>query len=280
MAAIDFFCAPDDRHRVILLVDLLEKAGQSVALRTEPVDEPTRPCLVACTRRAFRESWICDLFTRARQVVALRLDDTPLPGPAAEIIDMQAWPARSADRHVGALVEWLEGGAVPAGPSGAALAGTASGGTGAAARRQRPDRPVMQRVRARLAETNLAGLLMLVGVLGAAALLGAIEPGQRMARPDSAAPPPPSAGARVAAIGAAGEGDGATGVPSSRPGARLGGMAAEEALPAGHPVAVPSVGPLHHLCDVRALAAAQAWSAVLLWTAAAPPFDRACGGPA
>ena len=108
MSRVDMFCAGDDRHRVALLEDLLQQAGLSVVLHSAVPDRPpSDPCIVACTSRALKKPWIVELFSTDAAVVALRLDDTPLPGPCSRVIDMQSWPARSADRNVGALVDWL-----------------------------------------------------------------------------------------------------------------------------------------------------------------------------
>lgn len=108
MAAVDVFCSADDRHRVILLVELLERAGCGVTLHSETISSPSDPCLVAVTRRSLREPWVEKLFAQAPGVAAMRLDDSPLPWPAARVIDLQAWPARSADRKVVSLVQWLQ----------------------------------------------------------------------------------------------------------------------------------------------------------------------------
>lgn len=107
------FCVGDDRHRVALLEDFLAKSGQSVTLHTRPVTEPSDPCLVACTARALRTPWIVALFDAGVSVVALRLDDTALPGPCLRAVNLQSWPARTADRKVADLVDWLtrQGGA-------------------------------------------------------------------------------------------------------------------------------------------------------------------------
>lgn len=113
MSALDLFCAADDQHRVVLLVDVLEQtlqalhAEQTVALRSEPVARPSMPCLVACTSRALREPWIRELFASQKTLVAICLDDTPLPGPCLRTVDIQTWPARSADGEVEALAVWI-----------------------------------------------------------------------------------------------------------------------------------------------------------------------------
>ncbi|MDZ7670497.1 MAG: hypothetical protein U5Q16_14165 [Gammaproteobacteria bacterium] len=114
MLSIDLFCAADDQHRVKLLAEVLGdvqqalQSGQAVTLRAGPVAQPSDPCLVACTARALRAPWIQALFRADHTVVAVRLDDTPLPGPCTRIVDIQTWPARSADGDVEALAVWLQ----------------------------------------------------------------------------------------------------------------------------------------------------------------------------
>lgn len=108
MARVDLFCVPEDRHRVILLADLLEKAGQSLRLRTEPTALPSDPLLVVSTAAALRHDWLVALLQSDQQVVAIRLDNAPLPGRCAAVVDLQSWPARSADAKVGGLVRLLQ----------------------------------------------------------------------------------------------------------------------------------------------------------------------------
>ena len=108
MARVDLFCVPENRHRVILLADLLEKAGQSLRLRTEPTALPSDPLLVASTAAALRHDWLVALLQSDQQVVAIRLDNAPLPGRCAAVVDLQSWPARSADAKVGGLVRLLQ----------------------------------------------------------------------------------------------------------------------------------------------------------------------------
>lgn len=178
MATVDLFCAPDDRHRVSLLTDLLEQAGQNVRLVSEPVAEPTVPCLVAWTRRAAREPWIVALFVAEQPVLAIRLDDTPLPGPSAGSVDMQTWPARSADARAGDVVRWLARYA-PAGSGGvaesAAEAGPPHGAGGAAsAGRSRRRR-----------ESNLTAVVVVLTLIGAGVFVlweQVPDPGGRQAR--------------------------------------------------------------------------------------------------
>ncbi|MEQ8858695.1 MAG: hypothetical protein RIC56_08610 [Pseudomonadales bacterium] len=293
MSGIDMFCAADDQHRVVLLVDLLQRAGQRVELRPEPTPEPTDPCLVACTRRALAEPWIAELFARGTDVVAVRLDGTPLPGPCARSIDMQNWPARSADRQVAALVGWLlQHGS---GAASVEVAGLASGS------RLEADRHVpVRRRRQRSSDSVRALLVLVVLVLGGGLLwLSAPEPGSRdhdeaatSIMLDSPALAPVSGDGPGGAAAASSEiGSVAAGAASSPPPAEP--TAAEpapaEPTPAGPPAdqprpeqapaqppaplsAQPAAAPppqtadaLAHLCNARSVAAARAWAAALNW---------------
>ncbi|MFW6094199.1 MAG: hypothetical protein ACODAC_09520, partial [Pseudomonadota bacterium] len=172
MQRIDFFCAPDDEHRVILLTDLLARAGQEVALRKAAVRRPTQPCVVACTRRALGELWIRRLFEDGHDVLAIRLDDAPLPGPCARVVDMQAWPARSADRQVGVVVRWL-----------ANRAGGAEGADGAA-----PVRPAAPRPHRHERLRNAAGTAAVVILAAGTVALLWISAPERRADEDATVP--------------------------------------------------------------------------------------------
>lgn len=279
MAAMDFFCSADDRHRVILLVDLLERAGQRVTLRCEPVADPTRPCMVACTRRALREPWILDLFHHtAPSLVVVRLDEAPLPGPCARIIDMQAWPARSADRQVGALVQWLQhGGGPPAGGGGARGGAGKPGNRGSAAGTRGTRVRAVQRPRNVLGGLGVLVLLVVGGVLLYLAVperranstdraggVSRIEPEQQDGGGPAAAAPPAGPGASITV----------SAVPASA------GVASDSAAPLDMAAPVPADSPpaplavppsrdhldaLAHLCRARTPEAARAWAGALNW---------------
>lgn len=294
MAAIDFFCSADDRHRVILLVDLLEKTGQRVNLRCDPFGDsfgepsgkagPGVPdaCLVACTRRALREPWIEALFTCGAQVVAIRLDDAPLPGPCARSIDMRAWPARSADRGVGRLVHWLRYGDEQAsGTSGGYRdgAGTAAGTAVGIAAGSDPSAgagPVaaagaaaVRRRRYRRTDADKLGGVLLLGVLLAGGVVLSMlvdrqtangrseSPQHGPARLPSASsapvPPPPSA-------------------PVSTP-----SSAAEPSPDASLPARPVRDGiPVRHRCLTAAPEAAEAWAGVLSWKLRRRALEEVC----
>jgi hypothetical protein len=170
MNSVDMFCVGDDRHRVALLEDFLVQAGQSVTLYTRPRAEPSDPCLVACTARSLRAPWIAALFDSDVAVVALRLDDTPLPGPCLRAIDLQSWPARTADRKVGDLVDWLmrQGGPGAVGDAQAGADGRAGGGA--------------RRVASGRTSDNRRALLVLLLLIGGGALLLNLAPERRPGR--------------------------------------------------------------------------------------------------
>ena len=94
MARVDLFCVPEYRHRVILLVDLLEPAGQSLKLHTAPVGATSDPLLLVCTAVGLRSPWLAVLDWRQRR----RLPDEPcvpslLAHPGFKDLEAQ-WQAR------------------------------------------------------------------------------------------------------------------------------------------------------------------------------------------
>lgn len=179
MSRVDMFCAGDDRHRVALLEDLLQQAGLSVVLHSAvPERPPSDPCIVACTSRALKKPWIIELFSADAAVVALRLDDTPLPGPCTRVIDMQRWPARSADRNVGALVDWLirhghgarsgPGARVAASagaPAGAPIAVTSAASSASSRQQEVPPAAAPRRRRLRSGASEARRVLVIVAIL-------------------------------------------------------------------------------------------------------------------
>ncbi len=287
-ASIDMFCAADDEHRVVLLVELLQRAGQAVVLRPGPVADPTNPLLLACTRRSLAEPWVTALFAGPRDVVAVRLDTTPLPQPCARVIDMQNWPARSADRKVAALVRWLvqHGGAGVAAGGAEVSAGDRSAAHGPGSETAAPlHRRPRQRTSDGLRALLVIGVLVLVGGL---LWLSAPEPGERgdgveprdpareLAVPgaagDAAAGTPDPAPSVPGSVGPAAGADmstvaGVTQAPASATAeaaalAEAGAADAAQAAAAGPPDAADA---LAHLCNARSLEAARAWAGTLNW---------------
>ncbi len=287
-ASIDMFCAADDEHRVVLLVELLQRAGQAVVLRPGPVADPTNPLLLACTRRSLAEPWVTALLAGPRDVVAVRLDTTPLPQPCARVIDMQNWPARSADRKVAALVRWLvqHGGAGVAAGGAEVSAGDRSAAHGPGSETAAPlHRRPRQRTSDGLRALLVIGVLVLVGGL---LWLSAPEPGERgdgveprdpareLAVPgaagDAAAGTPDLALSVPGSVGPAAGADmstdaGVTPAPASAVAeaaalAEAGAADAAQAAAAGPPDAADA---LAHLCNARSLEAARAWAGTLNW---------------
>jgi hypothetical protein len=114
-----------------------------------------------------REPWIKALFAQPRSLVAVRLDTAPLPGACAQIIDMQAWPARSADRKVGTLVHWLQhGDDVP--PSASRSPPPRAGATGTG-----PSRPQRWQTGMRVGDRtrNILAVIAVITVIGLGGLL-------------------------------------------------------------------------------------------------------------
>lgn len=275
MARVDLFCVPEDRHRVILLADLLERAGQSLQLRTEPVAVPSDPVLVVCTAAALRQEWLVALLQSDRQVVAIRLDNTRLPGHDAQIIDLQSWPARSADAKVGGLVRLLQAplpGAPPgsgpkvrvrsaplkrAAPQSSWTGGLVAGGllllTGMVLWALVPDSETSgasETVQAAPERVTSRPEIQEAGQPAAAAGDGARHPADSVVSRDSNPDPEPglAEGGRVSGAGAA--------LVTSRP------ASPSSAPPAAAASANDSIS---HLCQAESLEAALAWAGVLDW---------------
>jgi len=275
MLSIDLFCAADDQHRVKLLAEVLGEvqqalqSGQAVTLRAGPVTQPSDPCLVACTARALRKPWIQALFRTGHTVIAVRLDDTPLPGPCTRIVDIQTWPARSADADVEALALWLQkhsdgGSADSPHPAGAAATAPAAGPLHRAVPGGAP------RVRPARARSDLRRGLILLGLVAAGlSLLWLSAQRQSPSRAEHAE----QSSATTAVSGEPGNG--------SETGSTAAGVAVEakptptdaalEPPPGTMPAADPApatagyADAVEHLCRAQTPAAARAWAALLDW---------------
>jgi hypothetical protein len=106
--ATDLFFLESDRHRVVLLAQLLKRLGISANLTSKPTESRSDPALVICTTASLRERWLTDLFGHSGRAVALLLDNAPLPRLCTQAVDLTSWPARSADAEVAGLVRWLK----------------------------------------------------------------------------------------------------------------------------------------------------------------------------
>lgn len=112
MAALDLFFSPEDRHRVILLQQVLEDAGVGLRLHTETFEPESRPVLGVLSEHV--ESWMVrQAIASADELIWLRLDNSPLPAPARQALALQNWPGRSADLAIAELVEALRRGWQP-----------------------------------------------------------------------------------------------------------------------------------------------------------------------
>jgi hypothetical protein len=314
MSRVDMFCAGDDRHRVALLEDLLQQAGLSVVLHSAVPDRPpSDPCIVACTSRALKKPWIVELFSADAAVVALRLDDTPLPGPCSRVIDIQSWPARSADRNVGALVDWLirhghgarsgAGAAAPAGaPNPAADAAIPAGSKASSRHQDAPPAaaaPRRRRLPGGASETRRVLVIVAILVAGGVLLWSSRPERGGSARLDDPAaeevstleaPAIPRVSAGVVVPPGPREPtpamDGGTPVSAGSSVDTAGRVdtGAQRALPTAAPVPDslpprPDMGhddALAHLCAANSLQAARAWAAALNWKQRRRAADEPC----
>lgn len=284
MAPIDLFCVPEDRHRIVLLADLLNRAGQDVVLREALVGTPSEPRLVACTGRSLRAAWVRELLAAPGATVALRLDGVVLPAHCQQVVELTTWPARSADRQLGGLVRWLRD------PGSADLSrpGSTSQRRGATA--------VVGGARHRAARTpgrRWLPAVTVVSLLGLTTLLLwslAREPDVPRRPSQSAAGPDTETGRAVAIRDASPSAPRGT-LQSDRTGAALSGAVTATAVTSGSPdqeAALRAPGPpaasdpesdalvaaaasggfrssLSHLCEARSPAAARAWAQALNW---------------
>ncbi len=261
MARVDLFCVPEDRHRVILLADLLEKAGQSLRLRTEPTALPSDPLLVVSTAAALRHDWLVALLQSDQQVVAIRLDNAPLPGLCAAVVDLQSWPARSADAKVGGLVRLLRA------PGAGEPRASRSGGRV----RSVPPKPAPSR-NSWTGGLVAGGLLLLTGMVlwslvpdsetsGQSEITRtAPEPPRATPKRPRPTPEPPQAAPEliVAPPDVAQDGPPAAAAPSGT---------SSPAASSSAPLAAPASGndSISRLCQAHSLQAALAWAGVLDW---------------
>jgi hypothetical protein len=267
MASVDLFCVPEDRHRVILLADLLERAGQPLRLRTEPVAAPSDPSLVVCTAAALRHEWLVTLLQSDRQVVAIRLDNARLPAPCDEVIDLQSWPARSADVKVGGLVRLLQA-PLRAPREGGSPAGRSGVGVRPASRK----RPVSQNPWA--GGLLVVGLVVLTGIVLWSMVPDTETGGEPEVTPSPAEPairPPDVAQHGVVSVDAGDEERSSVGAAMGR----------SDGIAADPPAAPAEVSPkasdsISHLCQSDSLEAALAWAGVLDWRQRRRLDDEPC----
>ena len=107
MATCALYCAGEDRHRVVLLVDFFAELGLPCQLVTEPGGAVGEPAMIVWTQTSSTTPWLRHLFEADGEQVALVLDLVALPPGCGRAVDLSNWPARSADGNIKGLARWL-----------------------------------------------------------------------------------------------------------------------------------------------------------------------------
>ncbi len=107
MARITLFCLRELRHRVDLLADMLDQNGIAVEVLSQTESRISDPTLIVCNAEALQTPWVQAIFEREVRVAALLFENVAVPESCAHVVDLCAWPARSADRNLIDLISWL-----------------------------------------------------------------------------------------------------------------------------------------------------------------------------
>ncbi|MEZ5596459.1 MAG: hypothetical protein R3E84_08720 [Pseudomonadales bacterium] len=107
---VTIYHAPDDAHLVRPFAAFLEAAELSPVCvdRLPPAWAPN--ALVICGAGHARQAWLHDALAEAENAVAVRFAEVPLKTGGGRQVDLLTWPARSADRTLMALADWLHDG--------------------------------------------------------------------------------------------------------------------------------------------------------------------------
>ena len=105
MAVIDTYFTEEDAHHVRPLLRFLDL--QDLELRAHDCFSPPQsaPFLVILSEHAPAARWLQSLLQQP-DAIAVQLTEQPLPG-GVRTMDLRSWPARSADRTLAALAQWL-----------------------------------------------------------------------------------------------------------------------------------------------------------------------------
>ena len=106
MKRVDVFYTDEDGHRVRPLIRFLELQDLHVQRHTAPSAGQSAPYLVIVSEHYTAAPWLVEL-TSAADAIAVLLVDAAL-ADSVRTLDLRAWPARSADRALASLAEWMK----------------------------------------------------------------------------------------------------------------------------------------------------------------------------
>ncbi len=120
MKRLDVFYTDEDGHRVRPLIRFLELQELDVRQHTSPANKRSAPYLVIVSEHYAQAPWLVEL-TMATDAIAVLLVDAALDD-SVRTTDLRAWPARSADRALASLAEWMKSPSAGVPPASAGMA--------------------------------------------------------------------------------------------------------------------------------------------------------------
>ncbi len=106
MKRVDVFFTDEDGHRVRPLIRFLELQELDVRQHTAPTNKRSAPYLVIVSEHYAEARWLVEL-AAAADAIAVLLVSAPL-ADGVRTTDLRAWPARSADKALASLAEWMK----------------------------------------------------------------------------------------------------------------------------------------------------------------------------
>ena len=106
MKTFDVFYTAEDAHKVRPLIRFLELQDVGIRQNTSPKPVASSPHLVVVSEHFQAEAWAADAL-KAPDAIALLLADAEVPS-GTRTADLRAWPARSADRTLASVAEWIK----------------------------------------------------------------------------------------------------------------------------------------------------------------------------
>ena len=106
MKTFDVFYTAEDAHKVRPLIRFLELQDVGIRQNTSPKPVASSPHLVVVSEHFQEEAWAAEAL-EAADAIALLLADAEVP-PETRTADLRAWPARSADRTLASVAEWIK----------------------------------------------------------------------------------------------------------------------------------------------------------------------------